>query len=73
MGLKGDKTHMRSSVWKESSAMCKLSFWYYISHMTTGTIRLLIKVKRLDLTRFFTCAGRIRNDEANRGSVLRTI
>ncbi|TMS16298.1 MAM and LDL-receptor class A domain-containing protein 1 [Larimichthys crocea] len=47
VGLKGDKAHIRSSVWKESSAICKLSFWYYISHKASGTIRLLIKVNRL--------------------------
>uniref|UniRef100_A0A671VVP0 MAM and LDL receptor class A domain containing 1 n=1 Tax=Sparus aurata TaxID=8175 RepID=A0A671VVP0_SPAAU len=45
VGLKGDKAHLRSSVLKESSAICKLSFWYYISHMATGTIRLLIKTE----------------------------
>lgn len=45
VGLKGDKAHMRSSVWKESSAICKLSFWYYISHKASGTIRVLIKVR----------------------------
>lgn len=44
VGLKGDKAHIRSSVWRESSAICKLSFWYYISHKASGTIRLLIKV-----------------------------
>lgn len=44
VGLKGDKARMRSSVWKESSATCKLSFWYYISHMSLGTIRVLVKV-----------------------------
>nr|XP_046227551.1 MAM and LDL-receptor class A domain-containing protein 1 [Scatophagus argus] len=45
VGLKGDKAHIRSSVWKESSAICKLSFWYYISHKASGTIRLLIKTE----------------------------
>ncbi|XP_068438273.1 MAM and LDL-receptor class A domain-containing protein 1 [Clinocottus analis] len=45
VGLKGDKTHIRSSAWKESSAICKLSFWYYISHVASGTIRLLIKTE----------------------------
>lgn len=49
VGLKGDKAHMRSSVWKESSAICKLAFWYYISHKASGTIRLLIKVNQLCL------------------------
>ncbi|MED6233232.1 hypothetical protein ATANTOWER_008818 [Ataeniobius toweri] len=44
VGLKGDKAHIRSSIWKESSAICKLSFWYYLSHKASGTIRLLIKV-----------------------------
>lgn len=45
VGLKGDKAHIRSSMWKESSAVCKLSFWYYISHKATGIIRLLIKTE----------------------------
>nr|XP_054607469.1 MAM and LDL-receptor class A domain-containing protein 1 isoform X2 [Nothobranchius furzeri] len=45
VGLKGDKAHIKSSVWRESSAICKLSFWYYISHKATGTIRLLIKTE----------------------------
>ncbi|XP_044033161.1 MAM and LDL-receptor class A domain-containing protein 1 isoform X1 [Siniperca chuatsi] len=45
VGLKGDKAHIRSSVWKESSAICKLSFFYYISHKASGTIRLLIKTE----------------------------
>ncbi|XP_067342984.1 MAM and LDL-receptor class A domain-containing protein 1 isoform X2 [Channa argus] len=45
VGLKGDKAHMRSSIWKESSAICKLSFWYYISHKASGTIHLLIKTE----------------------------
>lgn len=47
VGLRGDKAHIKSSVWKESSAICKLSFWYYISHTASGTIRLLIKVNHL--------------------------
>ncbi|KAK7176201.1 hypothetical protein R3I93_000462 [Phoxinus phoxinus] len=45
VGLKGDKAHMRSSVWKESSATCKLAFWYYISEKATGIIRLFIKTE----------------------------
>ncbi|XP_060920427.1 MAM and LDL-receptor class A domain-containing protein 1 isoform X3 [Labrus mixtus] len=45
VGLKGDKAHISSSVWKESSTLCKLSFWYYISHKSSGTIRLLIKTE----------------------------
>ncbi|XP_037549869.1 MAM and LDL-receptor class A domain-containing protein 1 [Nematolebias whitei] len=45
LGLKGDKAHIRSSVWKESSTLCKLSFWYYISQKASGTIRLLIKTE----------------------------
>lgn len=46
VGLKGDRVHIKSSVWKESSAICKLSFWYYLSDKASGTIRLLIKVGR---------------------------
>ncbi|CAG5896219.1 unnamed protein product [Menidia menidia] len=45
VGLKGDKAHIWSSVWRESSAICKLSFWYYISQKASGTIRLLIKMR----------------------------
>ncbi|MBN3307352.1 MALR1 protein, partial [Amia calva] len=45
-GLKGDKAHMKSSVWKESSAICKLTFWYYMSSKATGIIRLLVKTDK---------------------------
>ncbi|XP_058249959.1 MAM and LDL-receptor class A domain-containing protein 1 [Hemibagrus wyckioides] len=45
VGLKGDKAHMRSFVYKESSAICKLAFWYYISHKATGVIRLFLKTE----------------------------
>ncbi|XP_038153930.1 MAM and LDL-receptor class A domain-containing protein 1 isoform X2 [Cyprinodon tularosa] len=45
VGLKGDRVHIKSSVWKESSAICKLSFWYYLSDKASGTIRLLIKTE----------------------------
>ncbi|XP_061122045.1 MAM and LDL-receptor class A domain-containing protein 1 isoform X2 [Syngnathus typhle] len=45
VGLKGDKAHISSSQWKESSSICKLSFWYYISHKASGTIRLLVKTE----------------------------
>ncbi|KAI4899926.1 hypothetical protein NFI96_010930, partial [Prochilodus magdalenae] len=45
VGLKGDRAHMRSSVWKESSATCKLRFWYFISHKATGVIRLFLKTE----------------------------
>uniref|UniRef100_A0A672JY28 MAM and LDL-receptor class A domain-containing protein 1-like n=1 Tax=Sinocyclocheilus grahami TaxID=75366 RepID=A0A672JY28_SINGR len=45
VGLKGDKAHMRSSVWKQSSAICKLTFWYYISEKATGIIRLFVKTE----------------------------
>ncbi|XP_062336134.1 MAM and LDL-receptor class A domain-containing protein 1 [Osmerus eperlanus] len=45
VGLKGDKAHMRSSPWKESSSICKLRFWYYISQKASGTIRLLVKTE----------------------------
>uniref|UniRef100_A0AAY4DRE8 MAM domain-containing protein n=1 Tax=Denticeps clupeoides TaxID=299321 RepID=A0AAY4DRE8_9TELE len=44
-GLKGDKAHMRSSVWKESSATCKLTFYYFISHKAKGTIHLFVKTE----------------------------
>uniref|UniRef100_W5MXZ4 MAM and LDL receptor class A domain containing 1 n=1 Tax=Lepisosteus oculatus TaxID=7918 RepID=W5MXZ4_LEPOC len=45
-GLKGDKAHMKSSVWKESSATCKLTFWYYMSTKATGIISLLVKTDK---------------------------
>ncbi|CAL8312591.1 unnamed protein product [Merluccius merluccius] len=45
VGLQGDKAHMRSSVWRVSGPLCRLSFWYYISHDASGTIRLLVKTE----------------------------
>ncbi|KPP68837.1 MAM and LDL-receptor class A domain-containing protein 1-like, partial [Scleropages formosus] len=44
IGLRGDKAHMKSSVWKKSSPTCKLTFWYYLSSKATGIMRLLVKV-----------------------------
>ncbi|XP_029005062.1 MAM and LDL-receptor class A domain-containing protein 1 isoform X2 [Betta splendens] len=67
VGLKGDKAHFRSSVWKESSAMCKLSFWYYISNKASGTIRLLIKTER-DLLEVWNKTGH-QGDEWRRAEV----
>ncbi|KAF3836644.1 hypothetical protein F7725_029202 [Dissostichus mawsoni] len=55
VGLKGDKAHIRSSVWKQSGAICKLSFWYYISHKALGTIRLLIKPPSCPAASDFVC------------------
>uniref|UniRef100_A0A3Q3W1Y0 MAM domain-containing protein n=1 Tax=Mola mola TaxID=94237 RepID=A0A3Q3W1Y0_MOLML len=72
LGLKGDKAHMRSSVWKESSAICKLSFWYYISHKASGTIRLLIKTEN-DLWEVWNKTGH-QGNKWNRAEVpLRNI
>ncbi|XP_060950156.1 MAM and LDL-receptor class A domain-containing protein 1 [Limanda limanda] len=61
VGLKGDKAHIRSCVWKESSAICKLSFWYYISHKALGTIRVLIK-KDHDLLEVWNKTGHQGNE-----------
>uniref|UniRef100_A0A4W3GUH2 MAM and LDL receptor class A domain containing 1 n=1 Tax=Callorhinchus milii TaxID=7868 RepID=A0A4W3GUH2_CALMI len=46
VGLKGDKAHMKSSKWKESSVKCTLSFWYYTSRKASGLISVLIKTDR---------------------------
>ncbi|CAL8292300.1 unnamed protein product [Lota lota] len=47
VGQRGDKAHMRSSVWRASGPLCRLSFWYYISHQASGTIRLLVKTEEV--------------------------
>lgn len=44
VGVRGEKAHLKSSKWKESSTICVLSFWYYTSSKATGHIQLLIKV-----------------------------
>ncbi|KAM7390330.1 hypothetical protein PAMA_008482 [Pampus argenteus] len=67
VGLKGDKAHIRSSVWKESSAICKLSFWYYISHKASGTIRLLIQTEN-DLQEVWNKTGH-QGNKWNRAEV----
>ncbi|KAL4635263.1 MAM and LDL-receptor class A domain-containing protein 1 [Arapaima gigas] len=43
VGLRGDKAHMKSDVWKESSSTCKLTFWYYLSPHAMGIVRLLVR------------------------------
>ncbi|XP_026219478.1 MAM and LDL-receptor class A domain-containing protein 1 [Anabas testudineus] len=67
VGLKGDKAHIRSSVWKESSVICKLSFWYYISCKASGTIRLLIKTEN-DLLEVWNKTGH-QGNKWNRAEV----
>lgn len=46
VGLQGDKAHFKSAVWKESSAACTMSFWYFISAKATGSIQILIKTEK---------------------------
>ncbi|KAG2458289.1 MALR1 protein, partial [Polypterus senegalus] len=45
-GLCGDKAHMKSSRWTESSSTCRLTFWYFVSPKATGIIRLYVKTDR---------------------------
>uniref|UniRef100_A0A8C5KA78 MAM and LDL receptor class A domain containing 1 n=1 Tax=Jaculus jaculus TaxID=51337 RepID=A0A8C5KA78_JACJA len=46
VGLRGDKAHFKSAVWRESSAACTMSFWYFISAKATGSIQILIKTEK---------------------------
>ncbi|KAM4687798.1 MAM and LDL-receptor class A domain-containing protein 1 [Discoglossus pictus] len=45
VGLRGEKAHVKTSTWKESSVNCTMSFWYYMSAKATGLIRVLIKTE----------------------------
>uniref|UniRef100_A0A6P8Q1I7 MAM and LDL-receptor class A domain-containing protein 1 n=1 Tax=Geotrypetes seraphini TaxID=260995 RepID=A0A6P8Q1I7_GEOSA len=47
VGLRGEKAHLRSSKWKESSITCTLSFWYFTSSKATGHINVLIKTDEM--------------------------
>ncbi|KAJ7322263.1 hypothetical protein JRQ81_018550, partial [Phrynocephalus forsythii] len=42
-GIRGEKAHLMSSMWTESSTACTLHFWYYMSSKATGCIHVLIK------------------------------
>lgn len=46
VGLRGDKAHFTSAIWKESSTACTMSFWYFISEKATGSIQILIKTDK---------------------------
>uniref|UniRef100_A0A8C6QSZ3 MAM and LDL receptor class A domain containing 1 n=2 Tax=Nannospalax galili TaxID=1026970 RepID=A0A8C6QSZ3_NANGA len=46
VGLRGDKAHLKSTMWRESSAACTMSFWYFISAKATGSIQILIKTEK---------------------------
>ncbi|XP_035298699.1 MAM and LDL-receptor class A domain-containing protein 1 isoform X2 [Cricetulus griseus] len=46
VGLRGDKAHLKSAIWQESSAACTMSFWYFISKKATGAIQILIKTDK---------------------------
>ncbi|XP_042327958.1 MAM and LDL-receptor class A domain-containing protein 1 [Sceloporus undulatus] len=41
-GIRGEKAHLKSAMWTESSTACSLSFWYYTSSKATGRIQVLI-------------------------------
>lgn len=44
IGLINEKAHVKSSLWKESSGTCVMSFWYFKSSKAMGHIQVLIKV-----------------------------
>lgn len=44
IGLINEKAHVKSSIWKESSGTCVMSFWYFKSSKAVGRIQVLIKV-----------------------------
>ncbi|XP_027743387.1 MAM and LDL-receptor class A domain-containing protein 1, partial [Empidonax traillii] len=43
VGLINEKAHVKSSIWKESSGTCVMSFWYFKSSKAMGHIQVLIK------------------------------
>ncbi|XP_032545476.1 MAM and LDL-receptor class A domain-containing protein 1 [Chiroxiphia lanceolata] len=43
VGLINEKAHVKSSIWKESSRTCVMSFWYFKSSKAMGHIQVLIK------------------------------
>uniref|UniRef100_H0YSL1 MAM and LDL receptor class A domain containing 1 n=1 Tax=Taeniopygia guttata TaxID=59729 RepID=H0YSL1_TAEGU len=43
MSLINEKAHVKSSIWKESSGTCVMSFWYFKSSKAMGHIQVLIK------------------------------
>uniref|UniRef100_A0A8C3QSZ7 MAM and LDL receptor class A domain containing 1 n=1 Tax=Cyanoderma ruficeps TaxID=181631 RepID=A0A8C3QSZ7_9PASS len=43
IGLINEKAHVKSSIWKESSGTCVMSFWYFKSSNAMGHIQVLIK------------------------------
>ncbi|XP_054848150.1 MAM and LDL-receptor class A domain-containing protein 1 isoform X2 [Eublepharis macularius] len=56
VGVRGEKAHLKSAKWKESSVACILSFWYYTSSKATGHIQVLIKVEH-DLIKVWSDSG----------------
>ncbi|XP_032927197.1 MAM and LDL-receptor class A domain-containing protein 1 [Catharus ustulatus] len=43
ISLINEKAHVKSSIWKESSGTCVMSFWYFKSLKAMGHIQVLIK------------------------------
>uniref|UniRef100_A0A803V093 MAM and LDL receptor class A domain containing 1 n=1 Tax=Ficedula albicollis TaxID=59894 RepID=A0A803V093_FICAL len=43
ISLINEKAHVKSSIWKESSGTCVMSFWYFKSSKAMGHIQVLIK------------------------------
>ncbi|XP_063032459.1 MAM and LDL-receptor class A domain-containing protein 1 [Melospiza melodia melodia] len=43
ISLINEKAHVKSSIWKESSGSCVMSFWYFKSSKAMGHLQVLIK------------------------------
>ncbi|XP_032822243.2 MAM and LDL-receptor class A domain-containing protein 1 isoform X1 [Petromyzon marinus] len=44
-GRQGDKGHLKSGEFHQSSRLCTLSFWYYVSSATSGSLRIIVKTE----------------------------
>ncbi|XP_044534861.1 LOW QUALITY PROTEIN: MAM and LDL-receptor class A domain-containing protein 1 [Gracilinanus agilis] len=69
VGLRGEKAHLKSSRWQESSAACVLTFWYFISTKATGSIQVLVKTEK-GLSKVWTEDGQNPDNNWKKAEVL---
>ncbi|XP_074051330.1 MAM and LDL-receptor class A domain-containing protein 1 [Macrotis lagotis] len=68
-GLRGEKAHLKSYQWQESSATCTLTFWYFISTKATGSIQILVKTEK-GLSKVWTEEGENPENHWKKAEVL---
>ncbi|XP_012586720.1 PREDICTED: MAM and LDL-receptor class A domain-containing protein 1 [Condylura cristata] len=69
VGLRGEEAHLKSAVWQESNTACTMSFWYFMSAKSTGSIQVLIKTEK-GLSKVWQESAQHAGDHWQKASIL---